>query len=112
MVHVRCIGIAAIALALLPGLAVPHERGDRARGVVERIDEAALAVRASDGHVVTFETTPETRFVRAGVPVERADVQLGERVVVDGRRNGERLEAVRVRMGARTPASGSGSGSR
>jgi len=92
--------IAAVALAALPALAVPHERGDRERGVVEWITATEIAVKSADGHTVSFVITPATQFARAGVPVKREDVQAGERVVVEGRRARERLEAVRVKLGA------------
>lgn len=97
------LGILVLALttgALLPKVAIAHERGDRARGVVERVDRAEIAVKASDGHVVAFVVTADTRFTRGDSAATLDEVDVGERVVVEGRRSGERLEAVRVKLGA------------
>lgn len=107
MVHVRRSVVALMVSAWLPMAAVAHESGDRARGVVERLDSAAIAVKTSDGHVVTFAVTPETRFTRIDAAVKPDDVEVGERVVVEGRRAADRLEAVRVKLGAssKKPAS-------
>lgn len=107
MVHAGKAVLALVVSAVLPMSVLAHERGDRARGVVERLDSAAIAVETSDGHTVTFAVTPETRFTRGDVAAKPGEVEVGERVVVEGRRAGERLEAIRVKLGAssKKPAS-------
>lgn len=99
MVDFRLMRAAFTIAALMPALALAHEASDRARGVVERLDSREITVKTSDGHSVTFQVTPETRFTRAAAVVEQEDAGIGERVVVEGRRASEQLEAVRVRLG-------------
>lgn len=99
MVQFRLMRAAFAIGVLMPALAFPHEAGDRGRGVVERLDSREITVKTSDGHTVTFHVTPETRFTRAGAVVEQRDVEIGERVVVEGQRSGGQLEAVRVKLG-------------
>lgn len=97
------LGILVLALtagALLPRAATAHERGDRARGFVERVGGAEIAVKAPDGNVISFLVTADTRFTRGDSAATLDQVEVGERVVVEGRRSGERLEAVRVKLGA------------
>jgi hypothetical protein len=69
-------------------------------GVVESVSAEQIVVRAADGHSVPFAITPETRFLRGDAPARREDVRVGERAVVHGKSVGERVEAVRVRLGA------------
>ena len=74
-------GMAMVAVVagtlLLPAWALGHEAGDRARGVVERLDESSIQVKTSDGHAVTFAVTESTRFLRGTVDAKRTDVKLG-----------------------------------
>lgn len=99
MVDFRLMRAAFTIAALMPALAFAHDASDRARGVIERLDSREITVETSDGHTVTFRVTPETRFTRAAAVVEQKDVEIGERVVVEGQRSGEQLEAVRVKLG-------------
>ena len=96
----RVAGSLVVVLAVLAGApAGAHERGDRALGMVERVSAEQIVIRAADGHSVPFALTPETRFFRGNTPARREDVQVGQRAVVEGRAAGERIEAVRVRLG-------------
>jgi hypothetical protein len=97
----RAISLAVLAAALALGPASAHEGADRAIGVVTSASAERLVVRASDGHEVAFEVAPETRFTRGDERTGPADVRVGERAVVHGKRAGGRLVAVRVRLGAR-----------
>ena len=69
-------------------------------GVVESVTAERIVIKASDGHSVSFTVTPGTRFFRGEKPARPDDVRAGERAVVQGKRAGERVEAVRVRLGA------------
>lgn len=83
-------------LAALPASA--HEKGDRAMGVVESVSAERIVIRAADGHEIAFTVTADTRFVRGGAPVRVEDVEAGQRAVVRGRRVGEELRAVQVKL--------------
>jgi Domain of unknown function (DUF5666) len=96
------------ALALVVGFAAAparaHEEGGRAMGVVESITPERIVVQASDGHRVEFTVTRDTRFFQGEKPARLEDIRVGQRAVVQGKKAGERLEAVRVKLGA--PAAG------
>ena len=78
-----------------------HEKGgDRAMGVVESVTPDRLVVKTADGHPVAFAVTPQTRFVRGDEAVRAEDVKRGQRAVVYGRRAGDALEAIEVKLGA------------
>jgi hypothetical protein len=92
--------IVAVVAALAGSLALAHEQGDHAMGVVESITPERIVVRTSDGHGVPFGVTQETRFVTGEKPGRAEDVRVGERVVVHGRREVGGLQAVLVKLPA------------
>jgi hypothetical protein len=97
----RTLITAALALVLGALPARAHEKGgDRAMGVVESVGAERIVVKASDGHLVEFAVTRETRFFLGEKPARPEDVRVGQRAVVQGRKAGEKLEAVRVKLGA------------
>ena len=92
-------------MALVGALAVAapaagHEKGNRAMGVVESASAEKIVIQTADGHPVAFTVTKDTQFFRGDVPARPEDVKPGQRAVVHGKRTGERLEAVRVKLGA------------
>jgi hypothetical protein len=99
----RILAAMTLTLALAAAPARAHEQGDRALGVVESVTPEQLVVKASDGHLVTFAITRETRFLQGEREARPEDVRVGQRVVVQGRTAGGRLEAVRVRLGTSPP---------
>jgi hypothetical protein len=103
----RTLSLALLAAALAAPPAAAHESAERARGVVEAVTAERLVVKAGDGHSLAFRLTPGTRFSRGDEPARPGDVRVGERAVVEGRRAGGEVEAVRVRLG---PLPGRGGG--
>jgi hypothetical protein len=91
--------IGILVAALAAGPAAAHEKGDRAMGVVESATAERIVIKAADGHAVAFTLTPETRFLRGESPARPEDVRVGERAVVNGKRSGETVQAVRVKLG-------------
>jgi hypothetical protein len=92
----------AAAIGAVPALA--HEGADRARGTVESVTAERIVIRAEDGHSVAFAVRPDTRFFRGDNPARRDDVQVGERAVVHGKKAGEEVHAVRVKLGPAPPS--------
>jgi hypothetical protein len=103
MTNARLLVFGLLASLVLCSPALAHESSDRARGTVERIDERELAVKTSDGHTVTFAITPDTHFARGEAPARREEVKVGERVVVEGKRLGHHVEALRVKLATGSP---------
>jgi hypothetical protein len=98
----RCIPFAvcaALGAALASAPASAHEAGDRALGTVASVTAERLVVRANDGHEVAFRLTAETRITRGDKPAHAADVRVGDRAAVHGKRVGGEVEAVRVKLG-------------
>jgi hypothetical protein len=96
----RKLKLMALLAALAATPAAAHEKGDRARGVVESVSAERIVIESADGHMVAFAITEETRFFRGGELAGREDVKPGQRAVVHGKRSGEELRAVQVKLGA------------
>lgn len=94
----RILALVSALFAASPSAA--HEQDDRAMGVVESITANRIVIEAADGHPVAFTITPETRFFQGEKPARPEDVRVGQRAVVHGRRDGERILAERVKLGA------------
>ena len=94
----RTLALLAALLAASPSAA--HEQGGRAMGVVESVTADRIVIKATDGHSVAFTLTPRTRFFQGEQPARLEDVRVGQRAVVHGRRDGERVLAERVKLGA------------
>lgn len=95
--------LAALVAALAVRPAAAHESVDRVMGIVERITEQELVVKATDGHVIAFTITSETRITDSGTPVPVQEIQPERRVAVHGKKVGERIEAVWVKLGPMPP---------
>lgn len=95
----RALEALAIVGMLVAAPAAAHEKGSgRAMGVVDAISPERIAIRTSDGHVVEFVLTPQTRFTRGKVPVGAQDVRVGARAVVHGAPARDALTAVEVKL--------------
>lgn len=96
----RMMTFVALFAVLVATPAAGHEKGGRALGVVESVSAERIVVETADGHPVAFTITKDTRFFRGDEPVRLEDVKTGQRVVVHGKRLGEELQAVQVKVGA------------
>lgn len=88
----------AVVAALAAAPALAHESAERAMGVVESVTPDRIVIKAEDGHAVPFAVTAETRFFRGDKPARPEDVQVGQRAVVHGKKAGDGVQAVRVKL--------------
>jgi hypothetical protein len=79
-------GFVAMALAALvaaSGLASAHEGHEhKIMGKVVTVDEKKIEVESTDGKKVSGVLSADTRYLRDKTPTARADVKVGERVVI------------------------------
>jgi hypothetical protein len=92
--------VLALAAGLMAGWPTrAHEQGGRAMGVVKSVTAEQIVLQTPDGHLVEFVVTKDTLFLQGGRAARREDVRVGRRAVIQGERSGERLQAVRVKLG-------------
>jgi len=72
-----------VSMVSVTGLALAHEGHEhKVMGKVVAIDEKSIRVLGLDGKEVEGVLTPETKYVRDKKAVARADVKVGQRVVI------------------------------
>jgi hypothetical protein len=74
-----------------------HEGGYDARGVVTSVAPQELIIKTNRGEE-KFLLTPETQFVKDGLPAAVQDLKSSDRVVVHSKKKGGRLEAFKVQF--------------
>ena len=97
----RTIVLGALAALAFPLLLEAHEgHAHQVLGTVSSIGAEALEVKATDGKTVRITLNAATKFTRGKTKVTPADVQVGERVVVDVGTGKEPLVANAVQLAA------------
>jgi hypothetical protein len=78
--------ISLFALAMLvaaSAIVTAHEGNEHVRGVVTQVSAQSMTVQTPDNKTRTLAVTVKTTFQRAGKTAQLADLQVGDRVVVD-----------------------------
>jgi hypothetical protein len=86
-----------LAFALCSAPVAAHEGGHDARGVVTLVGSQELTIKTNQGETKFF-LTPETQFVKDGMPATAQDLKTSDRVVVHAKKIAGRLEAVKVQF--------------
>ena len=75
--------MAVVALVAASGLVLAHEGHEhKIMGKVVTIDEKRIEVESTDGKKVSGVLSADTKYLRDKTPAARADVKVGERVVI------------------------------
>ena len=82
------------AMVLAHGVAV------RVMGTVTAISSNSITVQTVDNKSPKVDVSAQTKFVKSGVAASIKDLKVGDRVVIDAGKIGEKLDAHQVRFGA------------
>jgi multidrug efflux pump subunit AcrA (membrane-fusion protein) len=82
LVRMRIAAVLAAALALA-SLGWAHGTHETVMGTLKEITEGAITIETTKSATRTVAWDAQTRFVKSGEPASAADLQAGERVVVD-----------------------------
>jgi mevalonate pyrophosphate decarboxylase len=74
--------LAAICLALAPAIAIAHGGLEHVMGTVAKVFDTSVIVTTTAGKSVVVNFDAKTTFSRASKPIQKADVQVGDRVVI------------------------------
>jgi hypothetical protein len=89
-----------LVLAVSTPLAAHEGHTHYVMGTIKSLDATHVVVTATDEKAVTVVLTPATRFRRGRAAAVRADLKVGERVVVNVGAGKTPLKAAEVRVGA------------
>ena len=99
--------VVAVALAGILGIAAAaraHEGHDHeAKGTVKAIEATKLTLDSTEGKVLLFTLSAQTKFLRGTAEVKREEVVVGERAIVKYQEKGEANNASEVRLGVKQP---------
>ena len=93
--------LATVVTVLLfaAGVALAHGEAVRVMGTVTAISNKSITVQTVDKKSSTVEITAATKFVKSGVTASIKDLRVGDRVVVDAGKIGEKIDAHQVQFG-------------
>jgi hypothetical protein len=93
--------VGMITLVLLStSLLFAHGNEKHVMGTITKVSDSSVTVKDTHGKVVDVAIMPDTKFMKNGKAVTAKDIQEGDRVVVQAKQNGNKLEATMVKIGA------------
>jgi hypothetical protein len=89
---------------LVASLAFAHGNEQHVMGTVSKVTNSTISVTTTDGKGVDVALTPQTIFTKDGKTITTKEIKQGDRVVIHAKKNGDKLEAVSVRIGGAKPS--------
>ena len=86
-------------LVLVAGMVLAHGEAVRVMGTVTAISNKSITVQTVDKKSSTVEMTAATKFVKSGAAASINDLKVGDRVVIDAGKIGEKIDAHQVSFG-------------
>jgi len=94
--------LAILTLALLPTIVLAHGGEEHVIGTVTSISDTSVTVKTTAGKAMTVGFDAKTTFARADQPMPKADIKVGDRVVIHAVEVNEKLVAHTVEIGGAT----------
>jgi len=89
-----------LTLAIAPGMLFAHGGLEHVRGTVAKISDQSVTVTTMAGKTVEVLLDAQTTYSRAEKPIQKADLKVGDRVVIHAAEKGTTLTAHTVEVGA------------
>jgi hypothetical protein len=89
-----------LSLTLLPAIAIAHGGEEHVIGTVTKISAASVTVKTTEGKTVEVGFDAKmTTYERAKQPIQKADIKIGDRIVIHAMEVNEKLVAHSVEIG-------------
>lgn len=89
----------AAMVVLATGAAFAHGKEQHVMGKVTAMTDSSITVQTKAKDPVTVYTMAETKYEKSGAAASMKDLKVGDRVVIDAARMGDKLMANEVRFG-------------
>src|SRR5438093_1110738 len=89
----------SIATFLFSTLLLAHGDLVHTMGTVTSIDAKHIEVKTQDGATVSIQLTADTKYLKGKAPAKPSDVAVGMRVMVESKKDNDKLVAAEVRLG-------------
>jgi len=96
--------LAILSLALLPTIAAAHGGEEHVIGTVTKVSDTSVTVKTTAGKAVEVSFDAKTTYTRAKQPIQKADIKVGDRIVIHAVEVNEKLVAHTVEIGSATAA--------
>jgi hypothetical protein len=95
--------LAILSLAILPTIVLAHGGEEHVIGTVAKISDTSVTVTTTAGKTVEVGFDAKmTTYARAKQPIQKAEIKVGDRVVIHAMEVDEKLVAHSVEIGAPT----------
>jgi uncharacterized protein (DUF2252 family) len=96
-IHIALVAV----LALLPTIVSAHGGEEHVIGTVTKVSDTSVTVKTTAGKMVEVGFDAKTTtYARAKMPTQKADVKVGDRIVIHAVEVNEKLVAHTVELGA------------
>ncbi len=96
--------VVTLGVALLPAVALAHGGFEHVLGTVSKISDTSVTVTTAAGKSVEVALDAKTTYARATHALQRTDLKVGDRVVIDAVKAGDKLAAHSIKIGGATAA--------
>ena len=100
----RTVALALAAVVALAGSVLAHGDYTHVLGTVTAMDATHVEVKTKAGKIVSVKLTDATKFTKGGAAAAAKDMQVGQRVSVEAKPQGDDLQASEVKLGVMTKA--------
>jgi hypothetical protein len=87
---------------LFAALAMAHGGLEHVMGTIAKISDVSVTVTTSGGKPVEVMFDAKTTYSHGGHAIQKADLKVGDRVVIHAEKSGDKLIAHTVEIGAAT----------
>jgi hypothetical protein len=94
----------ALCLALCAALVLAHGGLEHVMGTIAKIADTSVSVTGADGKTVDVLVDAKTTYARNGKAIKKADLKLGEKVVIHAEKSG--TEKTGFKLTAKTVETG------
>lgn len=94
-----------LSLVLLAAVAFAHGGEEHLMGTVTKVTDKSITIEDKDKKATEVILTSDTKFVSGEAAAALKDIKVGARVVINAKKNGNKLVATLVKVGVATPPS-------
>lgn len=89
-----------LLIALIAAVALAHDGMEHVRGTIAKVSDQSVTVTTTTGKTVEVLLDEQTTYARADKPIQKADLKVGDHVLIHAAEKGTTLTAHTVAVGA------------
>jgi len=93
-----------ISLVLLAAVAFAHGDEQHLRGTVTKVTDKSITIEDKDKKTTEVAVTVDTKYMKGETTLALKDIKVGDRVVINAKKSGDKLVATMVMTGTAASA--------